>query len=80
MSIHFPQYRKYKNNKSFFKITSESSFEEIKFLPGGEVKYHCFEAKILPDRNFICDLLNDVGLYVDMITEKEFEEKKSRID
>ena len=54
-SITYPQYRKYSNNKAFFKIISPDKFEEIQVL-GDKISLHIFEAKILPDRNYIADL------------------------
>ncbi|MES2762481.1 MAG: hypothetical protein V4677_09745 [Bacteroidota bacterium] len=70
--MEFPQYRKYKNNKHFFKIINESEFDEISFIgqKAGVVKHI---AKILPDRNFISDLLNDVGNTAELSTEEEYE-------
>ena len=68
----FPQYRKYKNNKHFFKIYSESEFDEISFI-GTKIIVTKHHAKILPDRNFIFDLLNDVGVTCEMSFEAEYE-------
>lgn len=67
----FPQYRKYKNNKHFFKIISHEVFEEISFI-GNKPIIHTITAKILPDRNFIADLLNDVGNTAEMSTAEEY--------
>jgi hypothetical protein len=53
----YPVYRKYKDSKTWFKITSTSTFEEVKIL-GIYFSIHHFEAVILPDRNFILDLLS----------------------
>lgn len=52
----FPQYRKYKNESSWFRIRDAEHFEEIKRI-GDHYYYFRFDAKILPDRNFIQDLL-----------------------
>jgi hypothetical protein len=57
LSDNYPLYRKYGDNKTFFKITSGSSFEELKIL-GIYYSIHHFEAKILPDRNFLSDLIS----------------------
>ena len=76
--IIFPIYRKYKNEKSFFKIISKTEFEEIKFLKNkGELHY--FKAKILPDFNFILDMINDFTPYWEASSEKEFKIAKSKI-
>lgn len=67
----FPQYRRYKNGLSYFKITSESQFTEIKRLGKNWDEFH-FVAKILPDRNFIQDMLYDYQNHWDEIEELEF--------
>lgn len=76
--INFPVYRKYKNEKSFFKITSSSSFEEITLMKN-KATLHLFEAKILPDRNYILDMIYNYEQYWSLSSEKEFEEIKSSI-
>jgi hypothetical protein len=67
----FPQYRKYKNHKHFFKVISESEFDEISFI-GQRASVTKHIAKILPDRNFISDLLVDVGNTAELSTEEEY--------
>ncbi len=69
--ITFPTYRKYKNNKHFFKIISENKFEEISFI-GTKVIVTSHLAKILPDRNLIADLLYDSNV-ADLSTQQEYE-------
>ena len=68
--ISFPQYRKYKNNKHFFRIFSPEEFEEISFI-GSRKIVTTHKVKILPDRNLIYDLLYDTTI-ADAITEKEY--------
>lgn len=70
--IIFPAYRKYKNNKNFFKIINENEFEEISFI-GKKTIVIKHLAKILPDRNFISDLLNDVGNTSELSNQEEYE-------
>ena len=70
--IQFPTYRKYKNNKNFFKIINENEFEEISFI-GNKAIVIKHLAKILPDRNFISDLLHDVGNTSELSNQKEYE-------
>jgi hypothetical protein len=70
--IIFPTYRKYKNNKHFFKIINESEFEEISFI-GKKVIVTKHLAKILPDRNLISDLLYDIGNTSELSGQKEYE-------
>ncbi len=77
-SITYPQFRKYKNNKSFFKLYSNSEFEEIQVLGNTYSLYH-FKAKILPDRNLIYDLTFDYHNYCDIISEDEYEEIKQKV-
>lgn len=69
--ITFPTYRKYKNNKNFFKIISQDEFEEISFI-GTKVIVTKHLAKILPDRNLIADLLHDSNT-ADQSTQEEYE-------
>ncbi|MBI3517796.1 MAG: hypothetical protein HY062_00375 [Bacteroidetes bacterium] len=70
--ITFPTYRKYKNNKNFFKIINESEFEEISFI-GSRVIVTKHLAKILPDRNLISDLLYDIGNTAELSNQEEYE-------
>jgi hypothetical protein len=77
-TVSFPQYRMYKNGKSYFKISSASEFEEIQVI-GSRYFFHAFTAKILPDRNLIHDMLNDYGTNWVQITDSEFQAAKSRV-
>lgn len=71
----YPQYRKYKNNQSYFKISSKNEFEEIK-KESNSWKIYMFEAKILPDRNFIYDMTFEFENHWEVIEENEFEKLK----
>jgi len=75
--IEFPQYRKYNNNKSFFKIISESEFEEISVL-GGYYILTSYTAKILPDRNFIKDMLDNKDSHWIIIGENDYIEVRNK--
>ncbi|MCB0410492.1 MAG: hypothetical protein KDD29_09760 [Flavobacteriales bacterium] len=75
--ISFPVFRKYKNQKSFFKIISQTEFEEIKLF-GAKGELHSFSAKILPDRNYIYDMLYNYTDYWDESDENEFNLIKSK--
>ncbi|MCC6691504.1 MAG: hypothetical protein IT235_08235 [Bacteroidia bacterium] len=75
----FPQFRKYKNNKSYFKINSINSFEEIKQEVSGYILYK-FTAAILPDRNFISDMLSSNSVHWQLITQQEYDEVKSKVN
>ena len=69
--IIFPTYRKYKNNKNFFKIMNENEFEEISFI-GSKIVVTKHLAKILPDRNLIADLLYDIN-FAKHSSKEEYE-------
>ncbi len=68
----FPIYRKYKNNSSWFRVNSLDSFDEIKKVGEKYYLFH-FEVKILPDRNFISDMLNKYEEHWDVISEDDFD-------
>lgn len=53
----FPLYRKYPNNKSYFKVLSAQIFEEVQMI-GKYYRVDRFEVKILPDRNLISDMID----------------------
>jgi len=72
--IVFPTYRKYSNNKHFFKITNENEFEEISFI-GSKSIVTKHVAKIFPDKNFIFDLLHDLGNTANLSSKEEYESK-----
>lgn len=74
-SISFPQYRKYKNNKSFFKIHSFAQWDEIQVI-GTKYIFHTYEVKILPDRNFINDMLMDYQANWEVISAEEYDAVK----
>lgn len=67
----FPQFRKYKNDMSYFKIISNESFVEWK-RNGVRFEEIHFEAKILPDRNYINDMLSNYEPYWDVVSEEDF--------
>ena len=72
--IHFPVYRKYAHNRTFFKITSAHEFEELQII-GHSYSIHHIKAKILPDRNFISDMLFDYQKNWQAIEQAEYENK-----
>ena len=76
--ITYPQYRKYPNNRVFFKIISEKDWEEIQIL-GVHHSIHYFTAKILPFRNFIEDMTFDYERNWVKIEEEEYESIKSKV-
>lgn len=70
--MNYPVYRKYKNNKNFFKIINENEFEEISFI-GKKTIVTKHQVNILPDRNFIFDLLHDIGNTSELSNQEEYE-------
>jgi len=56
----FPAYFKYADGKSFFKVLSESTMEELKII-GQRYSIYFLEAKILPERLLISDMLSNNG-------------------
>lgn len=70
----FPQYRKYSNDQSYFKIVSETELIELKIF-GSMFEIHHIIAKILPERVMIADMLNDYKNFAEAINEQEYEMK-----
>jgi hypothetical protein len=68
----FPQYRKYSNNKSFFRLTGPGSFEELNIM-GKYFHQFRIEATRLPERNLLADLLAGEGDII-VISEAEYLE------
>ncbi len=78
MNIQYPQYRKYLNNKSFFKIISDKEWEEIQVVGSKHVLKN-FSVKIMPDRNFLQDMTFDYKENWEEIEEGEYETIKNRV-
>ncbi len=70
----FPQYRKYPNEKAFFKITSETVFEELTIL-GKNYGLMQVEAKNFLDRHLINDMIGLMGNNWIAIGADEYESK-----
>ena len=73
--INFPVYRKYKNNKSYFKIIAPILFEEIQII-GNKKIVKQIEAKQFPEKIFIYDLVFNYSLMAEAIQEEEYETMK----
>ena len=73
--VTYPQYRKYLNGKSYFKIVSPEEFEEIQ-LSVDKWIIHYIVAKVLPDRNYIYDMTFDYHQHWVVIDEGEYQKKK----
>lgn len=74
MQTEFPLYRKYSNNKSWFKVLSPDAFEELQVF-GRYYDIHRIEAKTMPERNYINDLIANEGGRWEMIDESEYQER-----
>jgi hypothetical protein len=70
-NVIFPVYRKYRNNRHFFKILSGKSFEE-KQVVGKKVFVHVVNATQLPEFNLIYDLVFNFQDFGIEITEDEY--------
>jgi len=69
--MNFPQYRRYINRRSCFKILNEMEFVERRKEPKGIQEYK-FVAKTLPDRNLIQDMLYQPEPHWELISEREW--------
>lgn len=74
--IQFPQYRKYSNNKNFFKLISPKEFEEIQVV-GSKKIIRKITATQFPEMNLIADLCFYATEFIKQSTQKEFEELKN---
>ena len=70
--INFPVYRKYKNNKSYFKIMNPRSFEEIQVI-GSKKIIKIIEATLYPEIMFVSDLLLHYHEMADEINEADYQ-------
>ena len=75
MEASYPQYRKYPNNKAYFKILSDKEWEEIQVI-GSKHIVNQFIVKIMPDRNYLQDMTFDYKDNWEEIEEVEYEQKK----
>ncbi len=68
-------YRKYKNDKSYFKIIQPDLFEEIQFIGSKKIVKQT-EAKLYPEKMFIHDLIFNYSEMAEEITEENYLKKK----
>ncbi|MGB3949150.1 MAG: hypothetical protein WBM13_14280 [Bacteroidia bacterium] len=73
--IVYPLYRKYAHERTYFKVISDSEWEEIHVL-AGKYSIHQFKATILPERNYIYDLTYDYHNNWVAIQPDEYEQVK----
>jgi hypothetical protein len=71
--MEFPQYRKYPNDKSFFRIESPEAFTELKRMGSKHYSIHHQRAEIHPDRMYIMDMLQMQDAHWVISTQSEFE-------
>lgn len=76
--VSYPQYRKFPTNTAYFKIISDTAWEEIQVI-GKKYILHSFTVKILPDRNYLYDLTFDYKNNWVEIEEQEYEEIKKGV-
>ena len=72
MQDRFPVYLKLSNEKSFYIVDSESHLIEYQRLGKKWLRYEV-EAKILPERMLIHDLIDETNKTVERITIAEFQ-------
>ena len=74
----FPQYRKYKNIETYFKIISKKKFEELSLF-GSQFVKHSIEAKQYPEMLRIMDMLNCEEGTWEVVEEKLYLQKETYI-
>jgi hypothetical protein len=77
-SITYPQFRKYLNERNFFKIISDKEWEEIQVM-SSKYSIHQFKVNIFPDRNYLYDMTFDYEKNWIAIDETEYENIKRNI-
>lgn len=75
----FPLYRCYSNRLSFFLIKSETELKEWQVI-GGSYTVRTLEARILPERNLIMDLIEMQTEGIESLEEHEFEKLREEIE
>jgi hypothetical protein len=67
----FPVYLKFENEKHYFKILSDSEFEEITVI-GNKYDIFLFKAEIYPDKVRIQEMIKNENNYWVPIAEEEY--------
>jgi len=75
--MQFPQYRRYTNGGSYFKILSEKEFIELQVV-GRMVLEHRVVAHQFPERRLIIDMLELSQKRWETVSAIEFEEVEQR--
>lgn len=76
--MQFPQYRKYTNGGSYFKILSDLEFIELQIV-GQTVLEHRVIAHQFPERRMIRDMIEFTQKRWETISAIEFEEVRNRV-
>ncbi|MCB0396087.1 MAG: hypothetical protein KDD36_05515 [Flavobacteriales bacterium] len=74
----FPVYRCYSNHKHWFRIRSETQFDEIT-ITGDKHTLSTFTARTYPDRVLIQDLIHNTHHNCLEVSEASFNELMSKI-
>lgn len=77
--VNYPIYRKYAHERTYFKVISDSEWEEIHIM-GRNYSVHQFKATILPERNYIYDLTHDYQNNWIAIEANEYELVKTKTE
>lgn len=74
----FPQYRKRFDNKSYYKIVNERTFEEVQLI-GEKVFIHSIKAEKYFEILRIQDMLESEGDMYEVCSAAEYDQIRSRI-
>jgi hypothetical protein len=72
--VTYPVYRRYPHGNTWFKVLAEDQFEELQVL-GKHFSLSMHQASILPDFNYINDLVHDYEPYWEPVTALQWDEK-----
>jgi len=76
----FPVYLKFENEKHFFKILSDSEFEEITVI-GNKYDIFLFKAEIYPDKVRIQEMIkNENNYWVPIAVEEYLKIRSLKLD
>ncbi len=73
MNFQFPQYRKLKNGLSYYHLENNAVLHEAQMV-GQRWTIHRLEAKILPERNLVSDLLHCIDGAYEVIDASTFND------
>ena len=70
----YPVYRKYPHGNTWFKVLGDDCFEELQVI-GQRFSVTTHQASILPDFNYINDLVHDYKPHWEPVTAADWDEK-----